>query len=167
MILAVLVAYLSIVVSAIAGWRGLGFIALFGAPVAGLLGWWFTPAATTGSWRMAFGVGLGIGTLAAPLGAWTLAYVTLLSDLAGINTNSSTGGAREAVIIATLGLPISAIALPLTVPCGVVWAILVRGGIKVVDSREVAPTSLSVVKVAIVLIVVALGAVLVPVATGR
>jgi hypothetical protein len=49
--------------------------------------------------------------------------------------------------------------LPVTVPCGVVWALLVRGAIaRLPEAGSVGPSSVGVVHLMIVLILVAIGA---------
>jgi hypothetical protein len=144
----------------------LGFseIGLVGAPVVGLLGWWLAPAAAGGSWRLAAACGLGMGTLAAPLGAVAVAYLSLITALAGAN---SVGGALSdptyALVIAVIGLPYSALVLPITLPAGVVWGVAVRAFLgRIVRERPVDASSLGVAHVAIILVVVAIGAALVP-----
>ena len=106
----------------------LGQVGLFGAPVAPLVGWWLTPTVVKGSWRHAAGVGLGVGVLAAYLGVLMTAYIVLVGALLGIE--ESTGFANDvegSLFIAMVGLPYGTLALPITIPCGIAWAVLVRG----------------------------------------
>lgn len=144
----------------------LGEIGLVGAPLVGLLGWWLAPEAAAGSWRSAAARGLAMGTLAAPLGAVAIAYLSLIIALAG---GDSVGGTRSdatyALLIAVIGLPYSALVLPITLPAGLLWGIVVRASLgRIVRERPIDASSLGVLHVAIILVVVAIGAALVPVA---
>ena len=102
-------------------------IGLYGAPIAGLLGWWLGPHVVAGSRRWALAVGIGMGLAAAPLGALGIAYATLVLVLAGGDLGGSrAGGLTGALMIATMGLPLSLFVLPSTVPAGLAWALVLR-----------------------------------------
>jgi hypothetical protein len=136
---------------------GLGVL---GGPVAGLLGWWLTPIVVRGSWRYAAVFGTIVGLAAAYLGVLEVAYLGLLDGLAG--GDPSTGFRDDALgvlFIAIVGPPYGTLVLPVTVPCGVVWALLVRGAIaRLPEAGSVGPSSVGVVHLMIVLILVAIGA---------
>jgi hypothetical protein len=96
-------------------------IGMYGAPVAAPLGWWLGPHAVRASWPRAIGIGLGMGLAAAPLGAWLFAYLGLIGSLVGADGGS---GLMISLFVATIG-PFYAIAvLPITIPAGLIWAIV-------------------------------------------
>jgi hypothetical protein len=108
-----------------------------------------------------------MGIVAAVLGVLEIAYVQLLQALAyepDLQGSSITG----AFVIALIGLPYAILAVPVTVPCGLAWAITVRA----IAPRpfETAPNpngSIGAWHVLVVLGVVAVGAALGPVAGLR
>jgi hypothetical protein len=108
---------------------GLG---LYGAPVAGPLGWWLGPHAVRASWSRALGIGLGMGLAAGPLGAWLFAYVGLVGSLVGPDGAS---GLLISLFVATIGPVYSIAVLPITIPAGLLWAALMRGGIRRFSGR--------------------------------
>jgi hypothetical protein len=115
------------VAEATAFWLRFDGIGLYGAPIAGLLGWWLGPHVVAGSRRWGLAVGIGMGLAAAPLGALGIAYATLLLVLAGGDLGGpGAGGLAGALMVATLGLPLSLFVLPITVPAGIVWASILR-----------------------------------------
>ena len=147
----------------------LGALGLLGAPLAGLLGWWFTKTVVEGSWRNALGFGALMGALAAYLGVLEFAYIALISALGGLNPVTGFGDDLTGVLFfATYGLPYGTLVLPVTIPCGLVWAVIVRGILRrAPGAMIVGPSPMGVTHVAIVLLVVAIGAALIPVAQSR
>ena len=139
-------------------------VALLGAPVAALLGWWLTPGVMVGSWRRGAGIGILVGALAAPMGALTIAYLTLVTSLAGAS-NSSFGGVPGALFIATYGLGFSVLALPVTLPAGLAWAAVSRAAFPGLKTRDPGPSPFGLGELTIILLVVAVGAALVPLGT--
>lgn len=138
----------------------LGQLGLLGAPVVGLLAWWLTPTTAGGSWRWAMASGLGMGALAAPLGAVAIAYLGLLGALSGVSEGSE---ASDAILVVIFGLPFSAFVLPITLPAGLIWSFAVRAGLgRAAAGGTIEASSLGVVHVAIFLAVVAVGAALLP-----
>jgi hypothetical protein len=104
--------------------RGLG---LAGAPLAAALGLSLAPAVAGGSWRMALGVGIEMGAAAAYLGVVELGLIAVIAALLGFDP--STGFSNDvsgALFIAVVGLPFGTLVLPITIPCGVAWALVVR-----------------------------------------
>ena len=105
----------------------LGGLGLIGAPLAALLGFWLTPAAGRASWRMAAGIGVAMGVAAAYLGVLEIALLSLIAPMLGFE--SSTGFSDDftgSLFIATVGLPFGTLVLPITIPCGLAWAFVVR-----------------------------------------
>jgi len=104
--------------------RGLG---LAGAPVAFVLGYWLTPYLARASRRGGAGIGIGLGVAAAYLGVLELALVSLISALLGFDsTTGFTNDVTAALFIATVGLPFGTLVLPITIPCGLAWALIVH-----------------------------------------
>lgn len=139
---------------------GLGLV---GAPVAALLAWWLTATVVAGSWRHAIGIGLAMGFAAAYLGVLEVAYLGLLGVLA-----ESGRGSLGMLIVATFGLPYGTLVLPLTIPCGLASAVLVRGLLRRADrAMDIGPSQLGLCHVIVLLGVIAVGAALVPIAQSR
>ncbi len=150
--------------SSISGLQGIGLI---GAPVAALLGWWLTPSVAGAPWRVALGIGVGMGVLAAVLGVLEIAYVQLLQALAYEPDlqGSCVGGS---VVIALIGLPYAMLALPVTIPCGLAWAITMRAILpERFETGSAAKGSIGAWHLLVVLGVGAVGAALGPVAGLR
>lgn len=146
-----------------------GELGLFGAPVAASLGWWLTASVVKGSWRHAAGIGLGMGIAAAYLGVLATAYVALVGALLGVEMSTGFSNNIEgSLFIAMIGLPFGTLALPVTIPCGLVWAGLVRGLLRrLPGATHVGPSPIGVSHVALVLLVVAVGAAIIPIARSR
>jgi hypothetical protein len=108
--------------SSISGLQGIGLI---GAPVAALLGWWLTPSVAGAAWRVALGIGVRMGVLAAVLGVLEIAYVQLLQALA-YEPDLQGSSVTAAALLALIGLPYAILAVPVTIPCGLAWAITMR-----------------------------------------
>lgn len=105
----------------------IGGLGLIGAPLAALLGFWLTPAAGRASWRMAAGIGVAMGVAAAYLGVLEIALLSLVAPMLGVE--SATGFSDDftgSLFIATVGLPFGTLALPITIPCGLAWAFVMR-----------------------------------------
>lgn len=168
MIVAVLVSYTSALVPFDAiGLSGFAPLALgmVGAPVAALLGWWLTPHVLARTWAHALVMGLGTGALAAVLGVLEVVYVGAVARLA-TESEPLTGLLGWVLVVGTLGLAYSVLAMPITIPSALAWVVLVR----VLLSRLAVPGRADVAldgrHIAIVLVVIALGAALVPRAVG-
>ena len=110
-----------------------------------------------------------MGALAAYLGVLEIAYLTLLETLAGQDPSTGFGDdVTGSLFIAMIGLPYGTFVLPVTIPCGLVWAAIVRGIVRRLSgATEVGPSQLGVAHVAILLVVVAIGAALIPMAQSR
>jgi len=103
---------------------GLGIV---GAPLAALLALWLTPAVASASWRMAAAIGLAMGVAAAYLGVVEVALLTLIASLLGFDPATGFGSdVTGALFIATVGLPYGTFVLPITIPCGLAWALIVH-----------------------------------------
>jgi hypothetical protein len=103
---------------------GLGIV---GGPLAALLAVWLTPAVAGASWRMAAAIGVAMGIGAAYLGVLELALLTLIASLLGFDPATGFGSdVTGALFIATVGLPFGTFVLPITIPCGLAWALVVR-----------------------------------------
>jgi hypothetical protein len=146
------------------GWLALtDELALIGAPVAAILGWWLTPTAVAGSLRWTLGVGLGVGGLAAPMGALAIAYLAAIQALAGVD--GDVASVPAALFIATYGLGFSVIALPVTLPAGVAWSVVVRAVVPEMRGRDPGVTPFGPGELSVILVVVAVGAALVSLGT--
>jgi hypothetical protein len=171
MLVAVAVSFATVLVpledlglSSISGLRGIGLI---GAPVAALLGWWLTPSVAGAAWRVVLGIGVGMGVLAAVLGVFEIAYVQLLQALA-YEPDLQGSSVTAAAFLALIGLPYAMLALPVTIPCGLAWAITMRAILP--ERFAMAPDprgSIGVWHLLVVLGVGAVGAALGPVAGLR
>lgn len=138
-------------------------LGLIGAPVAALLAWWLTPTVASGSWRHAVGIGLAMGFAAAYLGVLEVAYLSFVEALAG-----SGKGFIAAYFVAMYGLPYGTVVLPLTIPCGLIWTLIVRVLLRrSTRATDIGPSQLGVAHVLVLLAVIAVGAALVPVAQSR
>ena len=165
-LIAVAIAYATVLIpkdaagsGPISALRGLGLV---GAPVVALLAWWLTRWVAGATWRVAVGIGIGMGVLAALLGVLEIAYVQLLLALAAEPDADGTS-VTGALVIALIGLPYATLALPITVPCGVLWAVIVRTVFPVkAEEQPGAPSSVGPAHVFVALVVVAVGAALVP-----
>jgi hypothetical protein len=105
----------------------LGGLGLTGVPVAAVLALWLAPVAARASWRMAAGIGVAIGVAAAYLGVLELALLSLMAALLGFDP--STGFSDDltgSLFIAVVGLPFGTFVLPITIPCGLAWAFVMR-----------------------------------------
>jgi hypothetical protein len=101
---------------------GLG---LAGAPVAFLLGWLLTPSLARASNLGAAGVGVAVGVAAAYLGVLELALVSLVTVLLGFDPSTGIGDdVTASLFIAIVGLPYGTLVLPITIPCGLLWALI-------------------------------------------
>lgn len=171
MVVGVLVSYASVLLPAeaigVPPMFDLSGIGLVGAPIAGLLGWWMTPSVARAHWRWAAVAGLGVGVLAAVLGVWELSYLKALEALA-LGMRDGGSGLGIALFVGVIGLPFSVVAMPITIACGLAWALIVRGVFgRNSGAEDARGASLGIIHVAIVLGVIALGAALAPVAAGR
>ncbi len=106
-------------------WMILVFLGAFGAPVAGLLGWRMTAVARSSP--DLFGVGLAMG-----FGAWLLgvtAFVVLASIPGFVDVSSVqdlAGLLAAGALVWILGVIVMSPAVILTIPLGIVWAVLIR-----------------------------------------
>ena len=168
MVIAVAIAYATVALppgsdalGPVSGLRGLGLV---GAPVAALLGWWLTRWVAGAAWRIVLGIGVGMGVLAAVLGVLELAYLQLLNVLI-TEPDPDGSSVTVAIFIAFYGLPYAALALPITIPCGVLWAVVVRALFaRRFEEPAVPSASIGPRHVLVALAVVAIGAALVKLA---
>ena len=141
---------------------GAGRRAAGGGGVAALLGWWFTPAVVTGSWRRALAIGLGSGLVAPLLGLLAIVYGIVVTGLAG-GPQEAGNGLVGAIFVGLYGLAYCFVVLPVTIPSGIAWTVIARGlrpwlRVRPGDDRHLAGLEVVVV----VLVLVAVGALLVP-----
>ena len=106
------------------GQGNLVWIALGGLPIAFLGGRLLLPAARSGGWVTALVFGFAFGLIAPPLGAVEVFLAALLPF------HDSTSGLDDAVVGLLVFLPIalvySYVVVVLTVPAGLLWALIVR-----------------------------------------
>jgi hypothetical protein len=136
-------------------------VGLAGAPVAAVLGWWLAPHIAAGSWRRAVAIGFGAGLLAPVLGLLELMYAAAIIGLAGgpDRLAETVGGV---VVVGIFGLAYCWIVLPVTIPSGIVAAVIVRGVLPRYDWSAQPPEALGFRQAILVLMFVAIGAALVP-----
>ena len=136
-------------------------VGLAGAPVAAVLGWWLSPHIASSSWRNATAIGFGAGLLAPLLGLLELLYIAAVAGLAeGPVRGAETIGGL--VFIGMFGLGYCWVVLPITLPSGIVAAVIVRGVLPRYSWSARSSASVGFRHAVIVLGLVALGAALVP-----
>ena len=117
--------------------RGLG---LAGAPVSALLAFWLAPPVVGASWRGGAGIGAALGVGAAYLGVLEIALATIVAALLGLDpTTGFSDDVTGSLFIAIIGLPYGTFLLPITVPCGLAWAFVVRAAFRRGLGGSVAP----------------------------
>jgi ascorbate-specific PTS system EIIC-type component UlaA len=99
-------------------------VGLGGLPIAFLGGRALLPAARSGGWRTALAVGVAFGLIAPPLGAIEVVAVGLL-PFSGA-TSGFSDNATGFLLILPLALAYSYMVVVLTVPAGLLWALIVR-----------------------------------------
>jgi hypothetical protein len=106
------------------GQGNLVWITIGGLPIAFLVGRALLPSARSRGWPTALAVGLMFGLIAPPLGAVEVFVVALLPF------HNSTSGFDDAIVGLMVFLPIaliySYVVVVLTVPAGLLWALIVR-----------------------------------------
>jgi hypothetical protein len=108
-----------------------------------------------------------MGIAAAVLGVLEIAYVQMLQALA-YEPDLQGSSVKGALVIALIGLPYAIVAVPVTIPCGLAWAITVRSlAPERLDTAPDASRSLGVWRLLVALGVIAVGAALGPVAGLR
>jgi hypothetical protein len=98
------------------------WIALLGVPVAFVLGRQLFPLARSDGWFRALGVGLLLGWIAPPAGAIEIVYG--LMTAASVQEPGIT--ALWSVLLLPFALVVSFVAVAITLPAGIVWAVAVR-----------------------------------------
>jgi hypothetical protein len=97
-------------------------IGLLGIPIGFALGRQLLPTARSGGWGTALMTGVGLGLAAPPLGAieillgWGLVPPNGVGSPAGLGT----------LVLLPFAIPISFVAVVMTVPVGIAWAIAAR-----------------------------------------
>ena len=138
-------------------------VGLAGAPVAAVLGWWLSPHIASSSWRIAIAIGFGAGMLAPLLGLLELLYIAAVAGLADgpVRGAETIGGL---IFVGMFGLGYCWVVLPITLPSGIVAAVIVRGVLPRTAWNARSSASIGFRHAVIILGLVALGAVLVPLA---
>lgn len=106
------------------GGGGLVWIAIGGLPIAFFGGRALLPAARSGGWPTALGVGLFFGLIAPPLGAIEVILVGLL-PFSGA-TSGFDDNVTGFLFILPIALVYSYVVVVLTVPAGLLWGVIVR-----------------------------------------
>ena len=96
-------------------------IVIGGLPIALLGGYALLPAARSGGWLEAFAVGLIFGMIAPPLGAMEVILVALLPSW-----GRTTGFDVGYLGLLPIALLFSYVAAVMTVPAGLLWALIAR-----------------------------------------
>jgi hypothetical protein len=126
-------ALVSLAAAVVAGWiegrpmlldrESWSVVGLLGIPIGFALGRQFFPLARSEGWRRAIAVGLLLGWLAPPLGA---VEILGASDLLITGPGSSLFGGPVALLLLPIAIPISFIAVVITLPVGLAWGVLAR-----------------------------------------
>jgi hypothetical protein len=103
---------------------GLAFIWVGGLPIAFLGGRALLPAARSGGWLTALAVGFMFGLIAPPLGAIEVILVGLL-PFSGA-TSGFDDNVTGFLVLLPIALVYSYVVVVLTVPAGLLWALMVR-----------------------------------------
>ena len=98
-------------------------IGLLGMPIGFILGRELLPMARGAGWNRAIGTGLLLGWAAPPLGAIEILGGSRLLELGNLSTSI---GGPIALVLLPVALPISFLAIVMTIPVGLAWAVLVR-----------------------------------------
>lgn len=97
-------------------------VALLGIPIAFALGRALLPEVRSGGWGWALWIGIAVGLIAPPIGAVVILLGPALLP-AGV---VSPGFNAFNLAILPIALPFSYIAVPITIPVGVIWAVVAR-----------------------------------------
>lgn len=104
---------------------GLG---LLGVPVGFVLGYAACNAVRSTGWRGALGIGVGIGFVAPPLGAIEILLIAGISAALDIaRTGAPTVSLVAPLLLLVYAVAFSFIAVVVTIPAGIAWALAVRG----------------------------------------
>jgi hypothetical protein len=98
------------------------FVALLGIPIAFALGRALLPEVRSGGWGWALWTGIAVGLIAPPIGA---VVILLGPALVPAGVMSPDFNAFNLAIL-PIALPFSFVALPITIPVGLVWALIAR-----------------------------------------
>jgi hypothetical protein len=101
-------------------WTAVG---LLGAPIGFALGRQLFPMARSEGWRRALSVGLLLGWVAPPLGAIEILATAGLFDS---SVSPPTFQGPLALVLLPIAIPISFIAIFMTLPVGLIWSVLAR-----------------------------------------
>ena len=101
-------------------------IPLLGVPIGFVLGRHLFPLARPGGWSAALGAGLLLGWIAPPLGAIEIFLGPGLLTRAAADTGLGTSGWLGLVFFLPFGLVFSYLAVVITIPVGLAWAVLVK-----------------------------------------
>jgi hypothetical protein len=108
---------------AIFDWSSWAMIPLLGIPIGFVLGRHLLPSARSDGWPRAVWVGMLFGWAAPPLGAIEILAGSRLLELG--NLSSSMGG-PVALVLFPIAIPISFLAIFITIPVGLAWGVVVR-----------------------------------------
>lgn len=108
---------------AILEWDSWSAIGLLGIPIGFILGRELLPMARGAGWGRALATGMLLGWVAPPLGAVEILGGSRLLELG--NLSNSIGG-PVALVLLPIAIPVSFIAIFITIPVGIAWAILLR-----------------------------------------
>jgi hypothetical protein len=98
-------------------------IGLLGIPVGFALGRQFGPRATSGGWPTTLATGALVGSVAPPIGAIEILATSGVLQTAGLG---ELGNGPAALILLPIAIPLSFIAIVLTLPVGIAWSIAMR-----------------------------------------
>ena len=100
-------------------------LGLFGIPAGAILGMAFYPMARRARWVGVVGIGLAVGLLALPIGVLVVVTTYVMGALADGKTDL-VGALGSGFFLSLFGFVFSIVAAPITLPIGLVWAIIVR-----------------------------------------
>lgn len=97
-------------------------IALLGVPIAFALGRALLPEVRSGGWGWALSVGIAFGLLAPPIGALVILVGPALLPPGVVTPDFNAFN----LAILPIALPFSYVAVPITIPVGLIWAAIAR-----------------------------------------
>src|SRR5215208_5059226 len=101
-------------------WSAIG---LLGIPIGFVLGRELLPMARSAGWGRAIGTGMLLGWAAPPLGAVEILAGSRLLDLGNLSTSMA---GPVTLVLLPVAVPISFVAVFMTIPVGIAWGVVVR-----------------------------------------
>ena len=106
--------------------EGVAVIGVLGIPIGFVVGRALLPMARGGGWQRAASVGLLLGWIAPPLGAVEILAIAGVAEGMQVNAGCGAPPAVGYLALLPLAIPVSFVAVLVTLPVGLLWALLVR-----------------------------------------